>query len=202
MALFACTALLDARGVPSAEKAPDTNMIPDIEIMPLAYARGLAEQDKSRGGFSFLTVLLTPQSRGSVRLSSADPRAIPKIAFNYLSVASDRERLRYGLRLTRRLVEKLNEKGGRLEPAEAPSADDDETLDTHIKDQGSSTYHYSSTCAIGRVVGNDLVVKGTSNVRVADASVFPEVLAAHLQAPVVAVAEKCANMVLRTSGTS
>lgn len=198
MAIFACTALLDVHGVPSNEKPPDVNTVPDIEIMPLAYARGLAEKDKTRGGFSFLTALLTPESQGTVRLSSADPRATPKIDLKYLSSPSDRERIRHGLRLTMRIVEKFNEKGDALQPAEALRAEDDEALDAHIKDQGTSVYHYASSCAIGRVVGNDLMVKGTRNVRVADASVFPEVPAAHTQAPVVAVAEKCADMVLGT----
>jgi len=198
MAIFACTALLDVRGVPSNEKPPDMNMIPDIEIMPLAYARDSAAQDKTRGGFSYLTALLTPESRGTVRLASVDPRATPKIDLNYLSSPRDRERIRHGLRLTMRLVEKFNEKGDGLQPADAPTADDDEALDAHIKDQACTTYHYASSCGIGRVVGNDLIVKGTRNVRVADASVFPEVPAAHLQAPVVAVAEKCADMVLKT----
>ncbi|KAL4068905.1 GMC oxidoreductase [Scleroderma yunnanense] len=196
MGIFACTALLDVRGVPSTEKHPDKHTVPDIEIMPLAYARGLAERDKSRGGFSYLTVLLTPESRGTVRLSSADPRATPKIDLNYLSAPGDRERLRQGLRLSMRIAEKLTESGNILQPAEAPRSDDDEALDAHIKDQACTTYHYSSSCAIGKVVGNDLIVKGTRNVRVADTSVFPEIPATHLQALAVAVAEKCADMVL------
>ncbi|KAL4073995.1 alcohol oxidase [Scleroderma citrinum] len=198
MGIFACTALLDdVRGVPSTSKHPDKNTIPDIEIMPLAYARGLVERDRSRGGFSYLTVLLTPESKGTVRLSSTDPRETPEIDLNYLSVPGDRERLRQGLRLSMRIAERLMESGNILEPAEAPKTDDDEALDAHIKDQACTTYHYSSTCAIGKVVGNDLKVKGTRNVRVADASVFPEIPAAHLQAPSVVVAEKCADMVLK-----
>ncbi|KIO06770.1 GMC oxidoreductase [Pisolithus tinctorius Marx 270] len=200
MAIFACTALLDKHGVPLEDKQPEINSVPDVEIMPLAYAQGLAQKDATRGGFSFLTVLLTPESKGSVRLRNIDPRAAPRIDFNYLSTLSDRMRMRHALRLVLRLARGLREQGYQLEPAEAPPLDaevvGDDTLDRQITEQGCTTYHYTSTCALGSVVGNDLVVKGTRNLRVADASVFPEVPACHLQAPVVAVAEKCANMIL------
>ncbi|KAL4075465.1 alcohol oxidase [Scleroderma citrinum] len=201
MAIFASTAFLDARGVPLQEKQPDHSTVPDLEIMPIAYAQGRAQNDATRGSFSLLTVLLTPDSKGTVRLRNTDPRAPPRINFNYLSTPYDRTRIRSALRLTMRIAEKLHAQGYEMEPAEAPPTNTetgDDVLDRHIADQGCTTYHYSSTCAIGSVVGNDLVVYGTRNLRVADASVFPTVPACHLQAPVVAVAEKCAEMMLST----
>ncbi|KAI6045860.1 alcohol oxidase [Pisolithus marmoratus] len=201
MAIFACTALLDKHSVPRQEKKPEIDSVPDLEIMPLAHAHGLAEKDATRGGFAFLTVLLTPESKGSVRLRNNDPRATPRISFNYLSAPSDRIRMGHGLRLALRLARGLRQQGYQLEPAEAPPLDaeiSDDTLDRQIAEQGCTTYHYTSTCALGSVVDNDLIVKGTRNLRFADASVFPEVLACHLQAPVVAVAEKCADMMLST----
>lgn len=197
MAIFVSTTLLDERGVPSKQKAPDHTTIPDIEVMPLAYASGTAAKDKTRGGFSYLAVLLTPNSRGTVRLASADARADPIVDLNYLADHSDRVRMRQGIKFAQRIAEGVQRRGYSLDGADVPTAEDDEALDAHIADQGTSAYHYSSTCSIGRVVGNDLVVFGTRNVRVADASVFPDVPACHLQAPVVAVAEKCADMMLR-----
>ena len=202
MAIFASTALLDVHGIPLKEKQPDRDTVPDIEILPVAYAKGLAQEDRTRGGFTLLTVLLTPESRGTFRLRNTDPRASPCIDLNYLSVPHDRTRVRHALRLAMRIAERLLAQGYEMEPAETPSANaenDDHELDRHIADQGCTTYHYSSTCAIGLVVGNDLVVRGTRNLRVADASVFPTIPACHLQAPVVAVAEKCAEMMLSTS---
>lgn len=203
MAIFASTTLLDARGVPLKERQPDRYTIPDVEILPVAYAKGRAMKDATRGGLSLLTVLLTPESKGTVRLRNTDPRTPPRINLKYLSTKQDRMRIRHALRLTTRIAENLHEQGYELEPAEAPPSgsdaeNDDDALDCHIADQGCTTYHYSSTCAIGSVVGNDLVVRGTRNLRVADASVFPTVPACHLQAPVVAAAEKCADMVLST----
>jgi len=202
MAIFASTALLDIHGVPLKERQPDRDTVPDIEILPVAYAKGLAQKDRTRGGFSLLAVLLTPESRGTVRLRNTDARASPRIDLNYLSASHDRTRIRHALRLAMRIAESLYAQGYEMEPAETPLANaenDDHALDRHITDQGCTTYHYSSTCAIGLVVDNDLVVRGTRNLRVADASVFPTVPACHLQAPVVAVAEKCANMMLSTN---
>ena len=83
----------------------------------------------------------------------------------------------------------LNERG-RVPALRCPRADDDETLDVHIKVQACTTY-YQSTCATGRVVRNGLVAQGKTMVRLADSLAFLEVLAAYIQAPVVSVSEKC-----------
>ncbi|KAH7884903.1 alcohol oxidase [Phlebopus sp. FC_14] len=200
MAIFACTYLLDDRGVPAKEEEPQQNTIPDAEIMPLAYAQGRAQQDKTRGGISFLTVLLTPKSKGTVKLASTDPREAPRIDLNYLADPSDRSRIRRALKLSARIAECFRKQGYELERAEAPPEDaDDEALDKHIAEQGCTTYHYAATCPMGFVLGSDLIVHGTRNLRVADASAFPEVPASHLQAPAVVFAEKCADMMLHAS---
>ena len=95
MAIFASTALLDRHGVPLKERQPDRGTVPDIEILPVARANGLAQEDRTRGGFTLLTVLLTPESRGTFRLRNTDPRASPRIDLNYLSVPHDRTRVRH-----------------------------------------------------------------------------------------------------------
>ena len=83
----------------------------------------------------------------------------------------------------------------------------DADLDAWIRRANRTTYHYSSTCRMGRrddgewdggaVVDEGLRVYGVRGVRVADSSVFPCVPRTHTQAPTVAVAEKCADMILR-----
>ncbi|KIJ63527.1 GMC oxidoreductase [Hydnomerulius pinastri MD-312] len=198
MAIFACTALLDNSGAPIRNEKPKADAVPDMEIMPIAFAQGRAEKDATRGGLSLLTVLLTPESKGTVRLANNDPRVAPKIDMNYLSSPSDRTRIRAALRLTTRIASRLRSQGYDLSEAEAPPLDaSDDVLDKHIADQGCTTYHYASTCAMGSVVGVDLTVKGARNLRVADASAFPEVPATHLQAPAVVFAEKCADMIIK-----
>ena len=86
----------------------------------------------------------------------------------------------------------------------APKSEkDDEEIDKLIRHRARTTYHYSSTCRMAPemdahspgVVDDSLRVYGVSNLRVCDASVFPQIITSHLQAPVVMVAEKCADMI-------
>ncbi|KAF9237113.1 GMC oxidoreductase [Melanogaster broomeanus] len=163
----------------------------------MAYAKGLAHKEQARGGFYLLTILLTPESKGTVRLASTDPRVDPCIDLNYLAAPADSARIRHVLRLTTRIAECLGSQGYDLERAEAPPADvDGVTLDKHVSDQGCTTYHYASTCARGPAFGHDLIFRGTRNLRVADASALPEVPAAHIQAPTVVFTQKCADVML------
>ncbi|KAH7918641.1 alcohol oxidase [Leucogyrophana mollusca] len=202
LAIFASTTLLGQRGEPSEKQRVDSDTIPDIEIMPMSYDSGDGPFDKSRGVFSFLNVLLLPKSVGTVRLASLDPRAAPLVDPQYLADASDSARLRASLRLTLRIAERMRAQGYGLEDWEVPEREDDAALNAFIKRRNRTTYHYSSTCRMGdgakdSVVNSELRVHGVRNLRVADSSIFPEVLATHLQAPVVAVGEKCADMILR-----
>ena len=83
------------------------------------------------------------------------------------------------------------------------SASDDAELDKLIRRRARTTYHYSSTCRMAPesdsrapgVVDGSLIVHGTSNLRVCDASIFPQAITTHLQAPVAMVAGKCAVMI-------
>lgn len=165
------------------------------------------EFDKSRGVFSFLCVLLHPKSKGNLRLTSAKPDAPLKIDLKYLSNREDLLPLRASLRLALRIGEHMRARGYPIEDwkSEMPQGEDDESLDKFIRWRNRSTYHYSSTCRMGpredvpdggAVVDAQLKVFGINGLRVADSSVFPWVLGAHLQAPTVMVAEKCADMIL------
>jgi choline dehydrogenase-like flavoprotein len=79
-----------------------------------------------------------------------------------------------------------------------PESASDEALDGFIKRDVDTVYHYSSTCRMAPendmgVVDDELRVHGVRNLSIADASVFPSILACHLQAPVVMVGERCAD---------
>lgn len=89
--------------------------------------------------------------------------------------------------------------------AQMPGGEDPDSLDQFIRGHNRTTYHYSSTCRMGSredapdggaVVDAQLKVFGINGLRVADSSVFPEILGTHLQAPTVMVAEKCADAIL------
>ena len=85
----------------------------------------------------------------------------------------------------------------------APASDADAAVDAFAAAHGQSFFHFAGTCRMAPrgdpagagVVDDALCVHGVRGLRVCDASVFPQVPAAHLQAPVIAVAEKCADMV-------
>lgn len=162
---------------------------------------------QTQGTYSFLNVLLAPRSRGTVRLSSPDPRAPLIIDPAYLSDSADLVPLRAALRLTLRLRDAMRKNGYVLRDATVPSGESDAELDEWIRRNNRSTYHYTSTCRMGRlegageweggaVVDEKLRVYGVKGLRVADSSVFPWVLRTHTQAPSVAVGEKCADMML------
>lgn len=174
----------------------------------MSYACNDGPFDKSRGVYSFLNVLLRPESKGIIRLSSSDPSAPLIIDPKYLTNPADFAPLRASLRLTLLIKQRMQALGCPIEDWSeyAPTPDaDDATLDAYIKKNNRTTYHYSSTCRMapeddpngGGVVDDESRVYGVAGLRVADSSIFPRVLGTHLQAPAVAVAEKCADMVLR-----
>ncbi|KAJ3799956.1 alcohol oxidase [Lentinula aff. detonsa] len=203
MALFASSTLLDSGGLPKSPVENKPNVLPDIEIMPMAYD-STDNPEMNRGMFSFLNVLLHPKSKGTVRLSSRNPSDPLIINPQYLSNPADYAPLRASLKLTLRLRDRMLKQGYPLKDFGVPDGEDDASLDKFICKRNRTTYHYSSTCRMGPdngkedggVVNEELFVHGFGNLRVADSSVFPWVLGTHLQAPAVAVAEKCADMVL------
>lgn len=121
----------------------------------------------------------------------------------FLSAPEDRITLRSTIRLCMRVVQEMRSSGYPTRPFRAPTGLDDASVDAFIEENSLSFFHYSSTCRMAAlddiedpgVVDDELKVHGISNLRVCDASVFPQVPAAHLQAPVIAVAERCADMI-------
>lgn len=151
-----------------------------------------------------LNVLLHPKSKGTVRLSSKNPEDPLIVDPRYLTHPDDFIPLRASVRLSLRLRDQMIAQGYPLKDWDGIKGDeDDAAIDKLILRRNRTAYHYSSTCRMapegkdGGVVNHELLVHGFENLRVADSSIFPWVLGTHLQAPVVAVAEKCADMVLR-----
>lgn len=146
--------------------------------------------------FSCGAILLNPDSRGEVTLASPDPLALPRVQFNFMSAASDRERLRRGFRFIRRFFETapaatLAE--AELAPGEA--AQTDEQIDAWLRASLISAGHPTSTCAMGSVVDSALRVRGVDGLRVADASIMPNVIRGNTHAPTVMIAEKAADLI-------
>jgi choline dehydrogenase len=136
-------------------------------------------------------------ARGSVRITSTDPRAKPALRFNYLSTEQDRREWVECVRAARAILnapafEPYN--GGELSPG--PSvATDQEILDWVARD-AETALHPSCTCAMGPVVDpSTMGVHGVDGLRVVDASVFPFVPNGNIYAPTMMVAEKAADLI-------
>ena len=144
---------------------------------------------------------LRPESRGTVRLKSPDPREAPAIAPNYLSTPGDRRVAVEAIRLTRKIVAAPSL--GPYAPEEilpGPERNSDDELAEAAGDIGTTIFHPVGTCRMGpdaeAVVGDRLTLHGMENLRVIDASVMPSITSGNTNSPTIMIAEKGAAMML------
>ena len=145
-------------------------------------------------GFSLIPALLTPKSRGQIRLASANPEDAPLIDPAYLSEDSDLERLAEGVRFARRLLEQAALAKYRGAPVNGQVLEPED----HVRQWGQTLYHPVGSCKMGSdenaVVDASLRVQGVAGLRVADASVMPLIPRAHTNATTLRIAEKAAQL--------
>jgi choline dehydrogenase len=181
---------------------------PDLQwhVLPVPFQRqGLA--DPSTRAISMLITLVAVASRGVVRLRSDDPRHKPAIDPGYLYASEDMEPLLSGLRMAREFAA-----AGPLakyctaEMAPGPAVRTDDELREFIRHDLGTLYHPVGTCAMGgdsrlaasrltSVVDPELRVRGVEGLRVVDASVIPAVPRGNTNAPVIAIAERAADLI-------
>jgi choline dehydrogenase len=177
---------------------------------PLSYVlpdNGGAPQVEPYSGFTIFFSACRPTSRGSVQLTSADIHEAPHIDPNYLSTEHDRQEAVAGARLVRRLA--ATQALARVTAEEtrpAAAVADDASVLQFVREQSGSVYHLCGTCAMGSdaresVVNSQLQVHGVANLRVVDASIFPNITSGNTNAPTMMVAEKAAAMILDASRT-
>ncbi len=149
---------------------------------------------------SVMVMQLRPESRGSVELRSADPFDRPKIDLNLLGTPNDFAELRGGVEAVRRVFSAEPLKSMVTEER-APGADvqGDGALDEFIRKNVSIFQHPCGTCRMGEddqaVVDSQLRVKGVDGLRVVDASVFPGIPGANINAAVIMVAERASDLI-------
>ncbi len=169
---------------------------PDLQFY---VGRGLEQPDE------VVTITVShvrPQSRGSISLRSADPLVAPVIRAEYLQTSADVTALVHGARLVRQLGRSRAYHALRLEEME-PGAEHttDADLERFIREKADTIYHLSGTCRMApeadqdAVVDARLCVHGIDGLRVADASVMPEVVNAPTHAACVMIGEKCAALI-------
>ena len=171
---------------------------PDLQFY---VGRGVETPDR----FITITVsLVFPKSRGEIRLRSADPAAAPVIHGKYLRDEADVKALVQGVKLARWYAEAesyADLKGEELLPG--PAAKSDAELAAFARRDSDTIYHGAGTCKMGphsdaqAVVDASLRVRGLDGLRVADASIMPEVVNATTNAACVMIGEKASDLVRR-----
>jgi choline dehydrogenase len=159
----------------------------------------------ARDGLTVVVSPCQPQVRGAITLRSADPADPPKITIAMLDSEQDVARLLRGCRLALAALREGPGKtmGGRVY---APSEDDptDEQWLAFFRQTAALNWHPTSTCRMGSgpkdVVDGALQVHGLRNLRVVDASIMPSVTSGNTNAPVIAIAEKAAELIAARPG--
>jgi choline dehydrogenase len=181
-----------------SDPARDT---PNLEyhVQPLSLDK-FGEPLHAFPAFTASVCNLRPESRGSVRIKSADARAHPAIKPNYLSAPADRRVAAEAMRLTRRIC--AAKALARFAPEEfRPGAHvvSDEDLARAAGDIGTTIFHPVGTCKMGRdplaVVDERLRVHGVTGLRVVDASIMPTITSGNTNSPTIMIAEKAADMI-------
>ena len=151
-------------------------------------------------GYSCHVCLLRPKSRGSVTLADNNPMSAPLIDPNFFAERADLDRLVRGFKLMRGILGQpaLAAYRGRELPASA-GAQSDAQIEEFIRGHADTIYHPVGSCRMGPaetdVVDAQLRVRGVQGLRVVDASIMPSIVGGNTNAPVIAIAEKAADLI-------
>jgi choline dehydrogenase-like flavoprotein len=151
-------------------------------------------------GFTMIAYQLRPESRGEIRLKSANPADPPAMIPNYLSDPIDQQTIVDGLKLCRRILAHPSLQRFIAEEFQpGPAVASDIQLLDYARQRGGTVYHPTSTCTMGTgpmaVVDPELKVHGVEGLRVADASVMPTVISGNTNAATIMIGEKLADLV-------
>jgi choline dehydrogenase-like flavoprotein len=163
---------------------------------------GMRRRDLKHG-FTGLACLLRPESRGHVRLNSADTRDAPLIDPRFLSAESDMAGMVACFRLMRRILAQpalASAQGRELLTEEIGPGDGDEAaIRAYVRRHADSVFHAIGTCKMGvdamAVVDPSLRVHGVEGLRVVDASIMPTLIGGNTNAPAMMIGEKAADLI-------
>ena len=177
---------------------------PDIQYHFLPLAVRYDGKAAAEGhGFQVHCGPMRSKSRGHVTLNSADPKAPPKIFFNYMSHDDDWDEFRKVIRLTREVFQQqamAPHVKHEIQPGAAVNSD--EEIDGFIREEAESAFHPCGTARMGdasdpmAVVDPEGRVIGVEGLRVADSSIFPRITNGNLNGPSIMVGEKIADHIL------
>jgi choline dehydrogenase/4-pyridoxate dehydrogenase len=194
-------------GLTAFVKSDPAEPIPDIQLLFISGSLMAAPylppfRQPFSDSFACRVVLLRPESRGQLTLASADPLAHPRISPALLSTSGDWRKLRNGIAMFRDLARRPQ-----ITPFVSseigPGANivTDAELEDYTRKTAVTAHHPAGTCKMGpasdpmAVVDLQLRVIGIDGLRVVDASIFPDMVGGNINAPVIMVAEKAADMI-------
>ena len=178
---------------------------PDIQlhfIAGIGLPHGIVSPLNNEQGYMIHMCQLRPESRGRITLASADPLTAPRINPDYLSAPEDIETQLRGLAMARAIGNAPA--FAPYEPKEiwpGPTVQSREALTDALRNWGETLYHPVGTCRMGAdpgsVVDLSLKVRGCEGLRVVDASIMPRLISGNTNAPVVMIAEKASDLILK-----
>src|ERR1700754_1510121 len=175
---------------------------PDIQIHFIPFSTDkMGEKLHPFSGFTASVCQLRPESRGTLRIKSADPSVPPEIRINYLATETDRTANVEGLKILRKILNAPALKPFVVDEYDPGSkVQTDAELLAYCRQRGSTIYHPTSTCRMGNdplaVVDQRLRVRGIEGLRVVDGSIMPDLVSGNTNAPVIMIAEKASDMIL------
>jgi len=179
----------------------------DMQIFPSSFSTPLGGDPMAEEGIRFTCMVELAQSAGELRLNSDDPHEQPFIDCRFLEEPWDRERLREGVRIILDMLEQESFKDTveeLISPVESDLVSDD-TLDQWLLENVWIGQHLSGTCKMGpdsdpmAVVDQYGRVHGIAGLRVADASIMPNVIRANTNATTIMIGERVADWIANTA---
>jgi len=186
-------------------KTDPSQPVPDIEYM----FRGVPTKTNMwfpgikkpyADGYGIRPCLLHPESRGEVKLNSANPADAPRIVYNFFSSPNDLPRLREGFKIARDVAhQKAMDPYRGEETAATAKAKTDSEIEAYLKRSAITAFHPAGTCKMGTdaqaVLDTQLRVRGVEGLRVVDASAMPDIVGAHINACVIMMADKASDII-------
>jgi len=169
--------------------------VPDIELYMLPVLLTDINSPPSADGFSIGISLIETKSRGRLTLRSARPDAKPRILTNVLSTAEDQSTMFAGIKASMNIARQSKLAEIRVSDVRTPKSESDDDMRSYVRKFAMTDRHPAGTCGMGRVVDSELKVLGVDGLRVVDASVMPTIPHGNLNAVVIAIAEKAADLI-------
>lgn len=183
--------------------------IPDIQLLSRAAPLNAAAwfpgiSSPWQDSFACRPILLRPKSQGHIRLRSSDPMDSVIIYPNFLSHPNDVATLTNGIKLLRDVAAQTPLAGFRgVEKLPGAHVRSDKDIGAFIRSRPATAHHPCGTCRMGTdteaVLDGSLRVRGVDGLRVADASAMPDLVGGNINATVIAIAEKAADLIFSGS---